>query len=326
MAEIEYGYHDEPTIDPSPGAAAALINWVGAIMSIALVIGLAVWGYKLTMRDVGEVPVVRSLAGPMREAPEDPGGVDAAHQGLAVNSVQADGGVDGPVDQITLAPAPVELTEADKPLAELRPPSREDALAQGVTIPEALRIAEAERLEAEHPDPGPLALSAIEESIAPAALPDVADDGDGAVVTEAVATADVPPEAVPASLPGVARSPRPQPRPEVDLAALQNTANASAATAAGVAELDPADIPSGTRLVQLGAFDDEPTARAEWTRIATAHGDLLDGKKRVLQKAESGGRSFYRLRVAGFEGLDDSRRFCSALLARNAACIPVTAR
>ena len=71
---------------------------------------------------------------------------------------------------------------------------------------------------------------------------------------------------------------------------------------------------------------DEPAALAQWARVATAQNDLLDGKQMVIQKALSGGRSFYRLRVAGFVGLDDSRRFCSALLARHTPCIPVTAR
>ena len=36
------------------------------------------------------------------------------------------------------------------------------------------------------------------------------------------------------------------------------------------------------------------------------------GKLRVIQTAESGGRTFYRLRAAGFADEADARRFCSA--------------
>ncbi len=46
----------------------------------------------------------------------------------------------------------------------------------------------------------------------------------------------------------------------------------------------------------------------------------------MIQKAESGGRTFYRLRAMGFADLSDARRFCSALVAGNADCIPVTTR
>ena len=46
----------------------------------------------------------------------------------------------------------------------------------------------------------------------------------------------------------------------------------------------------------------------------------------MIQEAESGGRTFYRLRALGFDDLSDARRFCSVLVAENADCIPVTAR
>ena len=67
---------------------------LGAVVSLALVAGLGVWGYKLTVRDVSGVPVVRALEGPMRVLPTDPGGKLATHQGLAVNAVQADSGIE----------------------------------------------------------------------------------------------------------------------------------------------------------------------------------------------------------------------------------------
>jgi ornithine cyclodeaminase/alanine dehydrogenase-like protein (mu-crystallin family) len=67
-------------------------------------------------------------------------------------------------------------------------------------------------------------------------------------------------------------------------------------------------------------------ARAEWQRLRAALGDLLEGKSRVVQKAESGGRTFFRLRAMGFEDLADARRFCSALKAENIDCIPVVTR
>ena len=90
--------------------------------------------------------------------------------------------------------------------------------------------------------------------------------------------------------------------------------------------MDADTIPLGTRLAQLGAFDSAEVARAEWDRLAGRFGDFLDGKQRVIQRAESGGRTFYRLRAMGFADLGDARRFCSALVAERAECIPVVTR
>jgi hypothetical protein len=52
----------------------------------------------------------------------------------------------------------------------------------------------------------------------------------------------------------------------------------------------------------------------------------LIGKTRIIQAAQSSGRTFYRLRAEGFTDEADQRRFCSALVAEQAACIPVTVR
>ena len=93
--------------------------------------------------------------------------------------------------------------------------------------------------------------------------------------------------------------------------------------AAASLDLDPATIPAGTRLVQLGAFDSPDVARREWDRLDVRFGDFLEGKQRVIQEATKAGRTFYRLRAHGFTDIDDARRFCSALVAQNAACIPV---
>ena len=88
MADIEFG-----GINRMPQQAAQfnkitkLMNTAGALMSVALIIGVGVWGYRLLVRDATGVPVVRALEGPMRMQPADPGGQQTAHQGLSVNSV-----------------------------------------------------------------------------------------------------------------------------------------------------------------------------------------------------------------------------------------------
>ena len=80
------------------------------------------------------------------------------------------------------------------------------------------------------------------------------------------------------------------------------------------------------RLVQFGAFNTPDEARAEWARLEGGFAELMQGKGLVVQPAESGGRTFYRLRAQGFDDEDDARRFCAAFVAQSFTCIPVPQR
>ncbi|MGR3453725.1 SPOR domain-containing protein, partial [Pseudooceanicola sp.] len=134
---------------------------------------------------------------------------------------------------------------------------------------------------------------------------------------------------------GVLRSLRPRQRPAALKAAFASGALPVAAAVqtgpiatapAAVEEIDPATIETGTRLAQLGAYDSEDDARKDWTRLHGSFEDYMEGKARVIQKASSGGRTFYRLRAMGFTDLSDARRFCAAFVAQDAECIPVVTR
>jgi hypothetical protein len=70
-------------------------------------------------------------------------------------------------------------------------------------------------------------------------------------------------------VPGIARSLRPAARP----VAFVTQAPARVGTTNGIPtteEIAVSDLPDGTRLVQLGAFDTAEIAREEWDRIAPA--------------------------------------------------------
>lgn len=312
MAEIDYDDYHEQTAPP--GAVQSVVTWAGALTSVGLVIGLAVWGYQLTMRDVSGVPVVRALEGPMRVLPDDPGGRQADHQGLAVNQVTAEGEAADPADRLLLAPRPVDLTSDDAPRASLRPQPRIEEVS--ATAPEALPQAPIVA-----PDAVAAALALVDE-ISAGAEPFTP----ASPVTETaptVETAALAPETqVPAPViaPGLTRSPHPAPRPDVDLSARVAT------PAPPASEVDATSVPPGTNLVQLGAYDSPEVARAEWQRLSEQFGSLMEGKQRLVQSAVSGGRTFYRLRAVGFIDLSDARRFCAALTAEKADCIPVISR
>ena len=126
---------------------------------------------------------------------------------------------------------------------------------------------------------------------------------------------------------GLRRSLRPRIRPDVPEAvafAVASVRNRN--RSAPAEEVDADTISKGTRLAQLGVFDSADIAREEWQRMTSRFEDYLEGKQRVVQRTESGGRTFFRLRAMGFADLGETRRFCSALAAENAECIPVLAR
>ncbi|MGR3572089.1 SPOR domain-containing protein [Brevirhabdus sp.] len=340
MADVQFNAFDSERVE-STGITASFVNLTGAALSVGLVAGLGVWGYNLTVRDVAEVPVIRALAGPMRVQPENPGGEQAAHQGLSINGLQAAGEAAAPADRLVLAPRPVDLSTEDavtRPVqvAEARMPTTDARTASDLPVDDALRL--------DAPRDGGMATVPMSSAGAVKAAMLTAD-------ADAAPQAGMQINMVSVEAPGLRSSERPSPRRDyvrtasldtrTDAAAIyravaeaqgqgqaqgQNEARRQAKAQAQADEIDPATLKRGTRLVQLGAFDSTETAKAEWARISGSFGTYMDGKQRVIQKATSGGRTFYRLRVAGFDGLSDSRRFCSVLLAGKTACIPVVAR
>ena len=312
MANIEFddfeGGYAAPSADGRLERARRMVNLAGAVCSVALVLGLGFWGYRLAVRDVAGVPVMRAMVGPMRIAPADPGGNQASNQGLSVNAVAATGTSAPLADQITLAPRPVELLPGDTSVAG------SSGLADSDTTPVTLAISGLA-------SPGGEASLLISE-VAPleegaAQLIDVASG-------TAVDVADADPETPPG---GSGLSVRPQPRPASLTSADSVVSDVTSVAAPGPAtEIDPAALATGTRLAQLGAFDTPDLARQKFATLQGQFGDLMAGKAMVIQAAQSGGRSFYRLRAHGFDGDDEARRFCAALQAEDADCIPVAQR
>jgi len=330
MADVEFGYSGEkPAGEGMP--PAGLINWLGALMSIGLVVGLAVWGFNLTARDAGSVPVIAALEGPMRVQPDDPGGERAAFQGLAVNAIQAEGLAEAPADRIVLAPQPVDLF-AKTPMVAVakQPESGAPVIQEQILVapakPAPRQLTGTTATEETVQDPVAAAL-ALAERLAQGAQKFEAEQAASATQETAGEIAQGNASTfVSASVAGLKRSLRPQARPVSAGASAVAVQQAAPSQGAAGIDLDPSKVVAGMRLVQLGAFGSPEIARSEWTKRVAKFGEYIGDKKRVIQRTETGGRVFYRLRVAGFDGLSDARRFCSVLLAENAACIPVVAR
>lgn len=321
-----------------------LVNVAGGLVSLGLVIGIGVWGYKLVMRDVTGVPVVRAMEGAMRTAPSNPGGDIADHVGLSVNAVAAQGGAAAPEDAETLLLAPQMEALPAEDLAVMPTAEAGEVIPDGVDTRAPAPEADAVGV----PSVAVTDLSA--SGIQPLSADDILAMADqlaaGATPMEAVDTSAVPPvetaingvssaviaDIIPASVPGVSRSPRPMARPEglnpiaAALAAAAAAPVSAPRTVATDATVTTTAIPVGTNLVQLGAYDTVEIAAREWVRFNDRFPDFMADKDRVIQQAERGGRTFFRLRAMNFADLSDARRFCAALTAEGTDCVPVVVR
>jgi hypothetical protein len=240
---------------------------------------------------------VRALEGPSRIAPEDPGGLLVAHQGLAVNEVVGSQISPAANDPLQLAPRPINLQAEDQPIQALAiRESPADAEPASVVLPEPVM----EGAEA-------LIIDDTAERLA-------------AMLATGTLQTDVnePPAAViPASAGGgLTQSLRPRLRPFVQVTRQQPRA--------APVNIPAGQIARGAPMAQLGAFGSSAIAQQAWADLSERHGDYLVGKPHVILRAEVSGGTIYRLRVHGFADQEDARRLCTALNRQNAECYSVT--
>ena len=374
------------------GRFGPILTGLGALCSVIFVIAVCIWTYKLGQRDAMEVPVVKAMAGDARIVPEDEGGEQVAHQGLAVNEMLDGGGVSSVADVVITAPRTRVLRDEDKPASELQAlvvkpaPTEEPVIeTEPETVVAATATADAASADPKfvkpptQTDPEVVAkladdatvseeVAAVEPTLQTPPAPEealqttlvttpslsVIEPAEGTDGEEKMKVAMLPSEdAQAAALPPLMAS-LPRARP-VDLSdamaaavdeALQAVMNEAVAEAATPADAQPATqevapgqmalnatggdapetipLPSGTRMIQLGAFDTAATAREQWDRFSRLHSDLLSSKESYIQRINSSGRIFYRLRVAGYETKSDTRAACDTLSARGLPCITVT--
>jgi len=241
--------------------------------------------------------------------------------------VTAVGEAAAPEDTLLLAPRTTELADEDlavQPTAEANeviPTNTDDAeTAVALTNPDAVQEQDASPLNNEE-------ILALADRIAAGSVP-LTDLADGEDIAPVVAVSGGI-EVIDQSIPGVRSSLHPVVRPlglEVAAAALTGTVATQAVASTSEVAVSTATFPTGTNLVQLGAFPTPDVAAEAWGKLSGEFGDYMTGRDRVIQIAQSSGRTFYRLRAMGFEDLADARRFCAALDAGNAECIPVVVR
>ena len=284
-----------------------IFYWTGAALSLFLLAGAIGWSYQLIVRDVNQIPIVRAQLGPLRVAPDNPGGLTAANQGLSVTQLAV---TEKPLlsNEIYLAPAAEILNEENLALKV----TEED---ESNKVDGAFEIKEVN----------------AENSMNLEALPDQKEvdsrSNDVGVLSKAAfSQKKIEIENAVSLALSITNDPdkslswlRPKIRP------VGFYRNGNIIEDQIVSNVPMPELPIGSALVQLGAFDSKSLAESEWQRFEKILGSILIPKKMVVQKAESGGKIFYRLRASGFSDISDARQFCTAI-SDKVACIPVVTR
>ena len=280
-----------------------IFYWIGAVLSLSLLAGAIGWSYKLVVRDINQIPIVRAQLGPLRVAPDNPGGLTAANQGLSVTQLAVN---EKPLlsDEINLAPA-AEILNEETSASLLR---EVDKLNQ---IDETYEIKEinAENTISLDGSSGAMkgeTASKTESLVAQVAFSQKKVEIENAVSLALSITSEFDPSLT---------SLLPKTRP---MSVQQNRELI-------VSKEPMSKLPIGSAIVQLGAFDSKSLAESEWRRFEKLLGSILAPKQMIIQKAESGGKIFYRLRASGFNDISDARQFCTAI-SDKVACIPVVTR
>ena len=284
-----------------------IFYWTGAALSLSLMASAIGWSYQLIVRDINQIPIVRAQLGPLRVAPDNPGGLTAANQGLSVTQLAVN---ETPLlsNEIHLAPA-AEILNAENLALQITEEVKSNTDDETFEIKEVnaennlnLTVL-SNRTEADSGSNKEAVLSKV-------AFSQKKMEIENAVSLALSITND--PAALPTSL-------RPKIRP-------MSFRRNDKTTGDQIATNEPnSELPMGSAVVQLGAFESENLAKSEWQHFEKLLGSILISKKMVVQKAESGGKIFYRLRASGFDDISDARQFCTAI-SDKVACIPVVTR
>ena len=289
----------------------SIFSIFGAVISLNLILWAGYWTYNIISRDINGIPIVAAQPGPLRVAPDTPGGIEAENIELAVTKIAS--------QELPPNPKAVELA-----------PSTEKLTPDDLTIFQAIR--QKKIIDRQAALNNQIHLGVIEPNISKEislepvnSVTNTANysitENQSELVTAALALALKP------SVDNLTRNsfaqknkfkrikPRPRPGSLLESNIFSNeTAIRPALTS----------VETGLAVVQFGTFETETVAFEEWDRLSKNLSVILDGRPKYVERIKRNGNEIYRLRLGGFVDIDDASRFCSAVISQE-NCVPVIA-
>ena len=289
----------------------SIFSIFGAVISLNLILWAGYWTYNIISRDINGIPIVAAQPGPLRVAPDTPGGIEAENIELAVTKIASQELPPNP-KAVELAPSTEKLTPDDltifQAIRQKKIIDRQAALNNqvhlGVIEPNLSKEISFEPVNTVT-NTANYSITENQSELVAAALALALKPSADNLIGNAVAQnkfKQIKPRSRPGSLPKV-----------------------SMANTETVIRPPLTSVETGLAVVQFGTFATETVAFEEWDRLSKNLSVILDGRPKYVERIKRNGNEIYRLRLGGFVNIDDASRFCSAVISQE-NCVPVIAK
>ncbi len=343
--------HNDPLFDDEPrGMVARILPPLVLMCAFGGFVALAIYAYKAGSQSVneGELMVIEADKTPMKEKPQDPGGMQFPNQDKTIFNTIASGSGQPPAVERVL-PAPEEPIAKDAAPANwandklatatpAKPVGAEQVFGDDDAPPAAAKSAEpAKTAEPNVAETGPKVVNIQEElgkqavaepktvapetpakavELAPKTLEKMAAKVEP-IPTEKTVVKVAEKSAVKTEEKSVAKTEEKTVEKLAEKTVEKPVVKAEEKAAAKTAEKPKSATAKG--LVQLGAYKSEPEAKADFAKIQKKN-SALAGKSPTINRADLGDKGvFFRLRVV----TDDAKALCAKLSASGQACMAV---
>ena len=289
----------------------SIFSIFGAVISLNLILWAGYWTYNIISRDINGIPIVAAQPGPLRVAPDTPGGIEAENIELAVTKIASQELPPNP-KAVELAPGTEKLTPDDltifQAIKQKKIIDRQAALNNQIH----LGVIEPNLSKEISLEPVNTVTNTANYSIT---------ENQSELVAAALALA-LKPSADNLIANAAAQNKFKQIKPRLRPGSLLE---ASVSTTETVIRPALASVETGLAVVQFGTFATETVAFEEWDRLSKNLSVILDGRPKYVERIKRNGNEIYRLRLGGFVNIDDASRFCSAVISQE-NCVPVIAK
>ena len=288
----------------------SIFSIFGAVISLNLILWAGYWTYNIISRDINGIPIVAAQPGPLRVAPDTPGGIEAENIELAVTKIASQELPPNP-KAVELAPSTEKLTPDDltifQAIRQKKIIDRQAALNNQIH----LGVIEPNLSKEISFEPVNTVTNTANYSIT---------ENQSELVAAALALA-LKPSADNLIGSAVAQNKFKQIKPRLRPGSLLEVRVSTTET---VMRPALASVETGLAVVQFGTFATETVAFEEWDRLSKNLSVILDGRPKYVERIKRNGNEIYRLRLGGFVNIDDASRFCSAVISQE-NCVPVIA-
>ena len=289
----------------------SIFSIFGAVISLNLILWAGYWTYNIISRDINGIPIVAAQPGPLRVAPDTPGGIEAENIELAVTKIASQELPPNP-KAVELAPSTEKLTPDDLTIFQAirqkkiidRQAALNNQIHLGVIEPNLSKEISLEPVNTVT-NTANYSITENQSELVAAALALALKPSADNLIGNAVAQNKF-------------KQIKPRPRPGSLLEVRVSTTETVMRPAL-------ASVETGLAVVQFGTFATETVAFEEWDRLSKNLSVILDGRPKYVERIKRNGTEIYRLRLGGFVNIDDASRFCSAVISQE-NCVPVIAK